>query len=83
MTEQEFDIEVPPIEQNWKIFGRMHDAVLEACKINLTVAQCKKLFLLLPDDIQEAAIKWGFNDTCFGDNVYVFVENNQTVLKDL
>lgn len=87
MTEEEFDKEVPKKEQNWGTFGRMHDAVMEATwnttRSDLTLKQCKNLFLLLPEHIQETAIQWGFNDTCFGDDVYTFAERNTEILKGL
>lgn len=85
MTEQEFDEQVPIEEQNWETFGRMHDAVMEATvdttKTDLTITQCKKLFLMLPESVQEDAIEWGFSDTCFGDNVFKFVQDNLNILK--
>ena len=46
MNENEFNISFPLEEQNWELFGRMHDAVLECTfkttETNLSLEQCKK-----------------------------------------
>ena len=87
MNENEFNISFPLEEQNWELFGRMHGAVLECTfkttETNLSLEQCKKLFLQLPEPIQNIAIDWGFNDTIFGDAVYTFVQENPQIINEI
>jgi hypothetical protein len=67
----------------WDQWGRIHDAVLEAVDINLTAAQCKKVFLMLPREEQGLAISWGLFDTVFGDEVFTWAKENKYKIEEL
>jgi len=67
---------------NWETWGRLHDAILEVSKINLSIINCVCLFHRLPERIQTIAFQYGFNDTVFGDEVCEFIKDNKQILND-
>jgi hypothetical protein len=53
-----------------------HDVVFEATRKDLEVDQLRTVFNQLPGHIQSIAYEWGFSDTVFGDNAYVYIRDN-------
>lgn len=54
--------------------NRFHDAILDSTTFHLSTANLVKAFKYLPEEIKEIAESWGYNDTLFGDKVYLFFE---------
>lgn len=44
---------------------------------DLTSDQMLEIFNALPSHLQGMAVSWGFNDTCFRDDVFVWIVENQ------
>jgi len=63
--------------------GSFHDAVHEAIGKSYSDNTLKKLFYVLPENIQNHAFDYGLSDTVFRDNVYVFLQqkdlNNENI----
>lgn len=62
---------------SWEKWGRLHDAVVEALDVSLSLSDCEKVYELLPDHIKGTAISWGFSDTVFGDEVFSFAKDHK------
>lgn len=69
-------------------FYSLHDAlvstVMKGSRISPTQHHIKALFMMLPASIIGQGVAWGFGDTEVGDDIYSFVEKNQSaVIKQL
>ena len=63
-------------------YDSMGEFYLDDLEINQDSEKMFEIFNELPDNIQGIAVQWGFNDTVFRDNAFVFLVKklfNQTV----
>lgn len=54
----------------------VHDAIYEGLSNKELIDKIDVLFDLIPEDIVELAMEWGWNDTEVGDKVYKFFRND-------
>jgi hypothetical protein len=59
----------------------LHDCVFESVERSFDDVTLRRLFLALPVSIQELAVQWGLSDTGVRDDIYGWLQVNQTVLR--
>lgn len=64
-------------------YAHLHDCVFESVERSFDDATLRRLFLALPVSIQELAVQWGLSDTGVRDDIYGWLQVNQTVLRTL
>jgi len=65
-----------------RAFDRLHDVLVDAViGSSPSREQVKAVFMMLPAFIIGKAISWGLNDTEVGDNMYVFLEENEAAVR--
>lgn len=67
-------------------YYRLHDALASTVFLNSnispTIEQKKALFMMLPSTIIDLGFTWGFTDTVVGDEIYQFIEENMSIVKE-
>lgn len=64
-------------------FDCIHDSCFEILDMKLSKEQVKRIFDSLPESIIGSGIKWGFDDTVVGDDIYCYVRDNAETIQAL
>ncbi len=62
-------------------FNSLHDIIFDLIGEELTHDELKTIWDVLPEHLKEDAIHWGLNDSVVRDNIYVYLDENDAVLK--
>lgn len=57
-------------------WGSLHDVVVELDGKSRTKEEIRAIFDKLPERVRSEAHLWGFSDTVFGDEAYVYLRAN-------
>lgn len=60
-------------------FACMHDTIIDATHKHLNQEEILEVIQIIPEEILNAAISWGFNDTDFRQQLYQWVIENKTM----
>lgn len=64
-------------------FNRLHDCVVDVFKVSPSEKQLREIILELPNNLFGQAIEWGFSDTVVADNIFGWLERNQSHLEHI
>lgn len=62
-------------------FDPLHDVLVNVIDIEPTHDQVRLIFDLLPQIVISGVVAWGFSDTPVRDDVFTFVQNNESLVR--